>query len=157
MGWCLVIVALAFGVTACSSESLASQIAWREGEATPDGCLVISADDVSAASGLEIVAAQPILHDEPGCLYMDAEGLVLSTRFASGESGRQNFEAETAKDSSVALPEIGAEAIWIEKGWAIWSMQGETLVMLGVGKIGETPERLELAKKLATAILARFQ
>ncbi len=157
MGRRLGIVALAFGVLACSSGRLASQIAWQEGEATPDGCLIISAGDVSAVSGLEIVTAQPILHDEPGCLYMDAEGLVLSTRFASGESARRNFDAEKAKASSVGLPEIGAEAIWIEKGWAIWSMRGETLVMLGVGKIGETPERLALAKKLATEILPRFQ
>jgi hypothetical protein len=122
---------------------------------TPDGCLAVSIADVSAASGFEIVETMHNMSDQPGCGYFDADGLVLSTRFHSRATGEAIFGAELAREP-VEVPGIGDRAIWIERAWQLWAWQGDTLVMVGVGRIGETPERFELATKLARLVVARF-
>jgi hypothetical protein len=132
-------------------------MAWREGEPTPDGCLLATRDEVSEASGFVIVETLSHQNDQPGCAYFDADGLVLSTRFHLLETtGRGNWDAEMAR-GPVEVPGIGDQAIWIERAWQIWVIQGDMLLMMGIGKIGETPARFELAKKLAPFVVKRFQ
>jgi hypothetical protein len=133
------------------------QMAWQEGEPTPDGCAVVSADEVSAASGYAIVESAPMMSGEPGCAYFDADGLVLSTRFhPRATTGQANFDAEMERGDAVEISGIGDQAIWIERAWQLWAWSGDTLVMVGIGRIGETPERLELAKKLGPLVVDRF-
>ena len=72
-------------------------MAWHEGEPTPDGCLVATMDEVSAASGFKIVRTLSMQSSEPGCLYFDADGQILSTRFFVRESGAAHFAAELAR------------------------------------------------------------
>ena len=143
------------GAASLNPGGFAAQMAWHEGDPTPDGCLVVSSDEVSATSGFQIVRTQRNLNDQPGCAYYDADGLVLSTRFHQRDTGDGNFAAEMAR-TPVAVPGIGDQAIWIERAWNLWAWQGDTLVMMGVGRIGETPARFELAKKLAALVVPRF-
>lgn len=132
-------------------------MAWREGDATPDGCTVASADEISKASGHHIVKTYAFLHDEPGCVYFDADGVVLSTRFYIRSSGERHFAIEKARPDDVEVSGIGDQAIWIPRVWNLWVWQGDTLVMIGAGKIGETPSRFELAKKVSSLIVPRFK
>lgn len=111
---------------------------------------------MSTASGFRITTVQSILHDEPGCAYFDADGLILSTRFYTRLTGQADFAAAVARADHVAVPGVGDEAIWIERVWNLWSWQGDTLVMIGVGKIGDTPARFALARKFADLIVPRF-
>lgn len=167
----IVVAGITLLVAACSSAAsgpptaeatqteadFTDRMAWREGEPTPDGCTVVSAQEVSATSGYAIVEATPMLSGEPGCAYFDAEGLVLSTRFHQrGTTGQAHFDAETERGDAVEVSGIGDEAIWIERVWQLWAWRGDTLVMMGIGRVGETPERFELAKKLGPLVVDRF-
>ena len=136
---------------------MAARMAWHEGQPTPDGCLVATMDEVSAASGFKIVRTLSMQSYEPGCLYFDADGQVLSTRFFVRESGEAHFAAELARTDHIAIAGIGDQAIWIPRLWAVMAWQGDMLVTFGIGHIGETPERLDLAKKLGPFIVDRFR
>ena len=156
---------MATAIVACSSAGASpskpagfgAQMAWREGEPTPDGCAVASADDVSAASGFHIIKTMALLNNEPGCLYFDADGQVLATRFHIRESGERHFAIEKARPDVVDVPGIGDQAIWIERVWNLWAWEGDTLVMVGIGQIGDTLARFELARKLSALIVSRFK
>jgi hypothetical protein len=105
---------------------------------------------VSQVSGFEIVEVRPFLSGQPGCAYFDRDGLVYSTRFHPGGTGRSHWNAAIANGAELVAG-IGDRALWIEDVWNLWVEHGETIVMTSVGRIGDTPTRFDLAKKLATA------
>jgi hypothetical protein len=69
---------------------------------------------------------------------------------------RRIYDAERAKTGTVSVPGAGEGAIWIERIWNLWAWNEDTLVMIGIGRIGETPARFELAKKLSAAVRPRL-
>ena len=134
-----------------SGDSLAAQLAWVEGQATPDGCIVATAEDITRESGFTITKITPILSGQPGCGWYDADGLVFSIRVHTRATGQPAWDA-AVEQGAVALDGIGDQAIWIERAWNLWFWQGDTLVMTSVGRIGDTPARLDLAKRLGSFI-----
>jgi hypothetical protein len=132
-------------------------LSWRggEGQPTPDGCVVLTPAEVSAASGFEIVETMPIFTGQPGCGWFDRDGMVMSARFHARETGQSHWDAEVGRGEIQAIDGIGDDAIWIERGWQLWVWKGEMLVMMGIGRIGETPQRFELAMRLAPVLIAK--
>ena len=65
-----------------SGPSLAERLAWTEGLATPDGCIVASAEDITRESGFTITQTTPILSGQPGCLVR--QGRLVSPARVTG-------------------------------------------------------------------------
>jgi hypothetical protein len=138
------------------SPAVTDILGWQEGQPTPDGCAVISPEEVSAASGFTIVRTAAMQSGEAGCGYYDKDGLVMSTRFHAREPwGQRHWAAEMAR-APLEVQGVADTAMWIERARQLWMWKGDELLMMGIGRIGEDPVRLELAKQLGPVLAAKF-
>ncbi len=148
---------------ACSPPSggaqadLVSQLAYGDSAVMPDGCILISPEEVERISGHSLIAVLPFLSDYPGCQYTETGGLVLGMRFRTNADGLKGYEIEKARADAVSVSGIGDEAIWIPRVRNLLILEGDWVVAIGVGKIGEDNLRFEKAKEFAAVIVPMFQ
>ena len=156
-------VILATLAIACTSPSggapaeVVSQLAYGDSEMMPDGCILISPEEVERISGHTLVAVLPFLRDSPGCQYTESGGLVLGMRFRTKADGLNDYEIEKARADAVLVSGIGDEAIWIPRARNLMILEGEWVVAIGVGRIGEDDLRFEKAKEFAALIVPMFK